>query len=525
MREHVTLVRPDARAPTARGVSSGFPADLLRQSAGRLRVLALLYAFVFFMAGIFPALLLPVDRARFLGSALLWAPGVIGIVVALIVAAVIRRGDIPLPTVMNAGLAFEVVSSYAIAAAEFGDPQLLETHRGFLGLSWVAIWVVLFTVVVPTSPRRALLASLASVSAVPVVIGLMMASGVTSLRLSPAEFFFGLVFPYLLVVCMAYVGARVVYNLGTEVKRARELGSYTLEEKLGEGGMGEVWRARHRMLARPAAIKLIRPSVAADGRVGVSDEAIRRFEREAQVIARLRSPHTVELFDFGMADDGGFYYVMELLDGLDADALLRRFGPIPPERAVCLLRQLCHSLSEAHSCGLVHRDIKPANIYLCRYGEEYDFVKVLDFGIVRAIQQAADTSAIATGDNALQGTPAFISPEQALGADVDGRADIYATGCLAYWLLTGQLVFTANSAIGMLVQHAETPPTPPSVRTEQPIPRALDDLVLSCLAKDPAHRPQSARELSLRLAELDGASAWTQDRAREWWSTHQPALS
>jgi len=525
MREHVTLVRPDARAPTARGVSSGFPADLLRQSAGRLRVLALLYAFVFFMAGIFPALLLPGDRARFLASALLWAPGVIGIVVALIVAAVIRRGDIPLPTVMNAGLAFEVVSSYAIAAAEFGDPQMLETHRGFLGLSWVAIWVVLFTVVVPTSPRRALLASLASVSAVPVVIGLMMASGVTSLRLSPAEFFFGLVFPYLLVVCMAYVGARVVYNLGTEVKRARELGSYTLEQKLGEGGMGEVWRARHRMLARPAAIKLIRPSVAADGRVGVSDEAIRRFEREAQVIARLRSPHTVELFDFGMADDGGFYYVMELLDGLDADALLRRFGPIPPERAVCLLRQLCHSLSEAHSCGLVHRDIKPANIYLCRYGEEYDFVKVLDFGIVRAIQQAADTRAIATGDNALQGTPAFISPEQALGADVDGRADIYATGCLAYWLLTGQLVFTANSAIGMLVQHAETPPTPPSVRTEQPIPRALDDLVLSCLAKDPAHRPQSARELSLRLAELDGASAWTQDRAREWWSTHQPALS
>ena len=525
MREHVTLVRPDARAPTARGVSSGFPADLLRQSAGRLRVLALLYAFVFFMAGIFPALLLPGDRARFLASALLWAPGVIGIVVALIVAAVIRRGDIPLPTVMNAGLAFEVVSSYAIAAAEFGDPQMLETHRGFLGLSWVAIWVVLFTVVVPTSPRRALLASLASVSAVPVVIGLMMASGVTSLRLSPAEFFFGLVFPYLLVVCMAYVGARVVYNLGTEVKRARELGSYTLEQKLGEGGMGEVWRARHRMLARPAAIKLIRPSVAADGRVGVSDEAIRRFEREAQVIARLRSPHTVELFDFGMADDGGFYYVMELLDGLDADALLRRFGPIPPERAVCLLRQLCHSLSEAHSCGLVHRDIKPANIYLCRYGEEYDFVKVLDFGIVRAIQQAADTSAIATGDNALQGTPAFISPEQALGADVDGRADIYATGCLAYWLLTGQLVFTANSAIGMLVHHAETPPTPPSVRTEQPIPRALDDLVLSCLAKDPAHRPQSARELSLRLAELDGASAWTQDRAREWWATHQPALS
>ena len=521
MREHVTLVRPDARAPTARGVSSGFPADLLRQSAGRLRVLALLYAFVFFMAGIFPALLLPGDRARFLASALLWAPGVIGIVVALIVAAVIRRGDIPLPTVMNAGLAFEVVSSYAIAAAEFGDPQLLETHRGFLGLSWVAIWVVLFTVVVPTSPRRAVVAALASVSSVPVLIGLIMASDITSFRVDPGEFFFGLVFPYVLVVCMAYVGARVVYHLGTEVKRARDLGSYSLEEKLGEGGMGEVWRARHRMLARPAAIKLIRPSVDWNGRAGASDEAIRRFEREAQVIAQLRSPHTVELFDFGMADDGAFYYVMELLDGLDADALLRRFGPTPFERAIYVLRQICHSLSEAQSHGLVHRDIKPANVFLCRYGEEYDFVKVLDFGIVRAIGDAANTSAGPTRENAIQGTPAFMSPEQALGAEVDWRADIYATGCLAYWLLTGQFVFTSQTPMGILVQHAQKPPIPPSVRTDLPIPKALEDLVLSCLAKDPADRPQSARELSLRLADVEGANAWTQDRAREWWATNQ----
>jgi serine/threonine protein kinase len=326
------------------------------------------------------------------------------------------------------------------------------------------------------------------------------------------------------VVGMAYVGARVVYQLGSEVKRARELGSYRLEEKLGEGGMGEVWRARHRMLARPAAIKLIRPSVAGDAPAGISKEAVRRFEREAQVIARLRSPHTVELFDFGMAADGAFYYVMELLDGLDADSLLRRFGPIPPERAIYLLRQVCHSLSEAQSCGLVHRDIKPANIFLCRYGEEYDFVKVLDFGIVGAVRDAADPSLVHTRENAVRGTPAFIAPEQAMGIDLDGRADIYATGCVAYWLLTGQFVFTAETPMGLLLQHAQTPPTPPSARTDLPIPPALDDLVLSCLAKDPANRPQSARELSLRLAEVEGASAWTQDRAREWWATHQPAL-
>src|SRR5437870_1910889 len=525
MNEHVTLLHPDARDPTARGVSSGFPIDLLSQSAGRLRVLALLYAFVFFMAGIFPALLFPADRARFVGSFAQWGPAVIGIVVALLVAAVIRSARVPLPTAMNLGLAFEIASSYAIAAAEFADPMGLEMHSGFMGLSWVAVWVVLFTVVVPTAPRRALLAALASVSSVPVTIGLMMLSGATSFRLDPAHFFFGLVFPYLLVVGMAYVGARVVYYLGTEVKRARELGSYRLEEKLGEGGMGEVWRARHRMLARPAAIKLIRPSFARDGRGGVSEEAVRRFEREAQVIARLRSPHTVELFDFGMAADGAFYYVMELLDGLDADSLLRRFGPTPPERAIYLLRQVCHSLSEAESCGLVHRDIKPANIFVCRYGEEFDFVKVLDFGIVRTVRDAADSSPLRTRENVVHGTPAFMAPEQVMGTAVDGRADIYATGCVAYWLLTGQLVFAADTPMGLLMQHAQTPPTPPSARTDLPIPTALDELVLSCLAKDPANRPQSARELSRRLAELDGASAWTQERAREWWATHQPALT
>jgi eukaryotic-like serine/threonine-protein kinase len=346
--------------------------------------------------------------------------------------------------------------------------------------------------------------------------------GLTSLKIEPAMFFLGLVFPYLIVVAMAYGGARVVYQLGREIKRARELGSYQLEEKLGEGGMGEVWRARHRMLTRPAAIKLIRPSSDGGAGGGVSEEAVRRFEREAQVIARLRSPHTVELFDFGRAEDGAFYYVMELLDGLDAHSLLRRFGPIPPERAIYLLRQVCHSLSEAQSCGLVHRDIKPANIFLCRYGEDYDFVKVLDFGIVGTVHGAEETSPMHTQGNAVRGTPAFIAPEQAMGMDVDWRADIYATGCVAYWLLTGKLVFTADTAMGLLLQHAHTPPKPPSLRTELPIPPALDDLVLACLAKDPAKRPQSAGELSLRLADLECATAWTQTRARDWWLTHQP---
>src|SRR3954462_9231915 len=398
MNQQITLMHADG-GDSSRSRSLGLAVDVLQQTASRLRILALLYAVVFFMSGILPALLMTEERPRFLGSFVQWGPGVIGIMVALTVAAVIPSKRFSLATVMKAGLVFEIASSYAIAAAEIGDPYSIETHQGYLGLSWVAVWVVLFTVVVPTLPRRALLAALVAVSSVPVTIGLMISTGETSLRLNLPQFFFGLVFPYILVVAMAYVGARVVYGLGTEIKLAREMGSYRLEEKLGEGGMGEVWRARHRMLTRPAAIKLIRPAVAGDGRAGVSEEAVRRFEREAQVIARLRSPHTVELFDFGLAADGTFYYVMELLDGLDADALLRRFGPLPPERVIYLLRQVCHSLSEAQSCGLVHRDIKPANIFLCRYGEEYDFVKVLDFGIVRAGGDSADTSALPTREN------------------------------------------------------------------------------------------------------------------------------
>jgi serine/threonine-protein kinase len=519
-----TLLVPQ-RGPRLSSSPAGrttLPADLLSQSAARLRILALLYAFVFFMAGFLPALLGEAERARLFDSFLAWGPGAIAIAVALLVAVVVRSARIPPSTAMSIGLAFEVAGSYGIAAAEFIELTRLNTNGSFLGLSWVAVWTLLFTVVVPTPPRRAVVAALASVSSVPVVVAFAMRS-TPSFTIHPAVFFFWLVFPYLLVVIMAYVGARVVYGLSTEVTRARELGSYRLVERVGQGGMGEVWRAKHRMLARPAAIKLIRPSPGEPPDSAATADMIRRFEREAQVTASLKSPHTVELFDFGIGDDGAFYYVMELLDGLDTEMLVRRDGPVPPERVIHILRQVCHSLSEAESRGLVHRDIKPANIFLCRYGEDFDFVKVLDFGIVKAARDTADASLTLTVGNVLQGTPAFIAPEQALGAsDVDGRADIYATGCVAYWLLTGQLVFSADTPLAFIMLHAHTPPAAPSTRTELPIPAALDALILSCLAKDPAHRPQTAKELSDRLASIELPTAWTQERAREWWALHQP---
>ena len=233
------------------------------------------------------------------------------------------------------------------------------------------------------------------------------------------------------------------------------MGSYHLEDLLGKGGMGEVWKATHRFLARSAAVKLIMPSA-----LGAKDEAaaqvtLRRFEREAQTTASLRSPHTIELYDFGVSRDGTFYYVMELLDGLDLQTLVAKHGPQPPERVVFLLRQACHSLYEAHKAGLVHRDIKPANIFMCRYGTDLDFVKVLDFGIVKREQMAGKEEAQLTAVGMISGTPAYLAPEMALAeGPTDGRADLYALGCVGYWLLTGQLVFDKANAMAMVVAHS-----------------------------------------------------------------------
>jgi len=396
---------------------------------------------------------------------------------------------------------------------------------GALGLSWVGIWVLLFSVVVPVPPRVALVWAALSVTAVPIIYAAGAAAG-HNVAISGEQYFFGLVFPYLIILLMAYVGSRVVYRLGTAIREAREMGSYRLVQRLGAGGMGEVWRAQHRRLVRPAAIKLIRPEV-----LGAQDPASRqvllqRFEREAQATALMRSAHTLQLYDYGVADDGTFYHVMELLDGFDLSALVRRFGPLPPERAVSFLRQICDSLGEAHEAGLIHRDVKPANVYVCRYGREVDFIKVLDFGLVKHGRMAQRDGQQLTADQVASGTPAFMSPEQALGEDaVDGRSDLYAVGCVAYWLLTGTLVFEGRTAMETIVMHIHSPPDPPSRRTPLPIPPELETIVLACLAKDPAARPGTAEELERRLASVPLARPWTAERAREWWAVNRPGQS
>jgi eukaryotic-like serine/threonine-protein kinase len=330
-----------------------------------------------------------------------------------------------------------------------------------------------------------------------------------------------------LATSLSTVMSRTIYGLRQQVKEAADIGQYTLEEKIGSGGMGEVWRARHRMLIRPAAVKLVKAQQLGSTSDRDSELRLRRFEREARATAGLKSPHTVQLYDFGVTDDGTLYYVMELLDGMDLDTLVDRFGPVPAERAIHLLMQVCASLDDAHQNGLVHRDIKPANIVVSRMGTDWDFVKVLDFGLVKlGSERQSDESLRLTAEGNLSGTPAFIAPEVVLGTQpTDHRVDIYSLGCVAYWLVTGKLVFEGPGAVKVIADHVHTPPVPPSSRTELPIPPDLDALILECLEKDPGKRPRSASVLQSKLQAIPIASPWTSDRAEHWWSLHAPQKS
>jgi serine/threonine-protein kinase len=323
-----------------------------------------------------------------------------------------------------------------------------------------------------------------------------------------------------LLVGVAVVISSVVTGLGQKIAKAREMGSYQLGELLGRGGMGEVFKATHRMLARPAAIKLIRPEMIGGASNAAARIAATRFRREAMAAANLRSPHTVELYDFGVTEDGTLYFAMELLDGLTLESLVGQTGPLPPSRVVHVLRQVCESLEEAHRSGLVHRDIKPANIHIGRLGLQRDFVKVLDFGLVKPLVDVDVTQSLATGLGLAAGTPAYMAPEMALGQALDGRADLYSLGCVAYFLITGQMVFDAENGLQMLVKRLNEDPLPPSVRTELPVPADLERLVLACLARRPEERPQSAADLNRALAALS-IEPWGQEQAIQWWHTNR----
>jgi serine/threonine-protein kinase len=376
----------------------------------------------------------------------------------------------------------------------------------------------MYVVTIPGTFGKSVLAAIAAACMGP--FGLLVASSVDQSSV-PRPQILNQVLPFV-AAAWAIPVARYFYHLGTQVTRARAMGSYELVELIGKGGMGEVWSARHRMLTRVSAIKLIRPHDVSMAGGENAQMMSRRFEREARATAALRSPHTVELYDYGTTEDGTFYYAMELLEGMDLETLVQRFGPVPPGRAVWLLSQAATSLAEAHEMGLVHRDIKPRNIFTCRLGTQYDFVKVLDFGLVKW-NEAERTQTRLTREGAAAGTPAYMAPEIALAKPIiDGRADLYALGCVGYWLLTGQLVFHAETAIAMSMAHVQEQPAPPSQRTEIAVPESLDRVILQCLEKDPAARPQSARQLAAMLQDCEFAVPWLPPQAEHWWNTNLP---
>jgi serine/threonine protein kinase len=389
-------------------------------------------------------------------------------------------------------------------------------------LSWVTVGILVFSMISPASPRKMLTAALITASMDPLALLITYMAGTPVVSFPHAVI---LSLPNYSCAMIAVLPSHVLQRVGRRLREAQELGSYKLVELLGTGGMGQVWRAEHNLLARDAAIKLVRPEVLGARNDAEAKQVLRRFEREAQATAQLSSPHTIQLFDFGMTQDGTFYYVMELLAGRDLESFVREFGPVPANRAIFLLRQACHSLADAHARGLVHRDIKPANIYVCRMGLEYDFVKVLDFGLVKA-NRSAGAQTLLTIDHTTPGTPAYMAPETILGeAEVDRRADVYALGCVAYFLLTGQLVFEADTPMKMLLQHLHAQPLPPSQRTEVPIPRELDELVMACLDKNPDKRPQNAEELFHMACGCRTCDGWNQTQAAEWWKVHLPELT
>jgi eukaryotic-like serine/threonine-protein kinase len=311
----------------------------------------------------------------------------------------------------------------------------------------------------------------------------------------------------LLIVGLSVVTSHIIYGLRRKVEKAMQLGQYTVERLIGKGGMGAVYLARHSLLRRPTALKVLESDAA-----GV--EAIARFEREVQTTSQLNHPNTVAIYDYGRTPDACFYYAMEYVDGFDLESLVAADGPQPPGRVAYILGQVCGALAEAHGKGLVHRDIKPANIMLCQRGFQPDFVKVLDFGLVRS--QAAAAPEL-SAEHAVRGTPLYMAPECVLsGRDVDARSDIYAVGAVAYFLLVGKPPFEGDSAIEVMARQVREAPVPPGLRSGRALPRALEALIMGCLEKEPDMRPSSMTALREAIEQLD-CGPWSEADARRWW--------
>ena len=512
-----------APGPTGRQT---LPEDLLREASHRLGVVCLATAGLWAANFAVVHLMHPLPGTledRQLARHAEWKPvfdavGGATFLISLALFWYTRRSRRRPQFLLDVALVYQVLIALSIGLLDYavGTPA---------GVSWIAVIILLFPSVIPSTPRKTLVTALLAASMDPVGALFWESRGVDVPAMDAVLI---LALPNYLCAAIAPVISHIITRLGREVRKAREMGSYVLGDLIGTGGMGEVWQATHRFLARPAAIKLIKPGVLGAMTKQSRDILVQRFRREARAAANLRSPHTIQLYDFGVASDGTFYYVMELLNGMDLQTLVEEHGPIPPARTIHMLMQVCESLAEAHDRGLVHRDIKPANIQVCCMGHYFDYVKVLDFGLVKSAGADSKLDAGLTAPNMVTGTPAYLSPESALGEPVDRRTDIYAVGCVAYWMLTGRQVFQGDGVVQVMARHIHTPPEPPSLYTISRIPAQLDEIVLACLAKRPEDRPANARELADRLAHCELSEQWSRDHARLWWESRlepEPALT
>ena len=384
-----------------------------------------------------------------------------------------------------------------------------------VNFNWFVL-IVFHGVFVPNTARRGMAIT------VGMVLAALAISGVAALVHEPTGRNAGPVFALSLTILAAGAGLAVFGTTKMEALRrevlsareaVREMGQYRLRCKLGQGGMGEVYLAEHHLLKRPCALKRIHP------RYLNNPEQLRRFEREVQMTARLRHPNTVEIYDYGRADDGTFYYVMEYLNGLSLEDLVAAHGPQPPDRVVHILRQVCGALREAHRLGMVHRDIKPSNVLIFPDGAPHDQIKVVDFGLVHSLYDELDPEAKITRDGLIVGTPEYMSPEQASGSAIDGRSDLFSLGSVAYYLLTGREAFHRENPMKTLLAVVNDEPKP-LVNYNPHLPADLAHVVGRCLTKRPDDRYATAADLERALAECTRADQWTEERATDWWAAN-----
>ena len=532
MRDLLHIGKQDASAetqPLTLPSLSGLPPELLEEASRRLGLLGLMYSAVYALA--FYGSSIPAWFRE--GGAPEYLRGMSGIISNIFIALgiavwlAVRHLKLPPHRLLDLGLIFEVVAALGIGLPQIWGlypeytPAVFNSGH-YVGVPWECIWILIFPLIAPNSPGKTLIASLLAAAMPAAVLTASKFYGPTDRALPLLPFYNYYLFTTFLCALQAVIISRMVFRYGARLRKAQEMGQYRLTRLIGRGGMGEVWRAEHRMLARPAAVKLIRPD-SLQGDTTARLAQLRRFEREARATAALRSVHSIDVYDFGITPDSSFYYVMELLEGQDMDSFVKHFGPLPPGRALHWLRQACHALEDAHGRGLIHRDLKPANLFICRLGPDCDFVKVLDYGLVKdSDRNAAETQL--TRDGLAFGTPGYMAPEMAMGAGAaDARSDIYALGCVGYFLLTGVQVFEGETPLATVLKHVKDEPLPPSQRSETPVPADLEGVIMACLAKEPGARPVSAATLADRLAACRDAATWSPRQAREWWDLHLPA--